>query len=103
MVAALPVDWNGPLDNQLSDDQQSVDLIIVSDCVWLACMLLGLLATVAIVFQHARSRSPGRCPKLLISFQRRDSWLFATVDQVLSKLSFRGWPVDCLACYPLNY
>lgn len=103
-AAASSLDWNEPLDDQLTKEQQNVDLIIASDCVWLASMLIGLLGTVSAIFQQAvRDGQSKRNPKLLLSFQRRDSEMFTTVDRVMNEISSRKWNVECLAWYPVKY
>jgi Lysine methyltransferase len=103
-VATAALDWTKPLQQQLSNEQCQVDLIVACDCVWLWSMLQGLLTTVETIF-HLSSRSP----KLLLSFQRRDpvdtnnTKMFTTVDQVIEALRARKWSVECLAWHPVGY
>jgi len=98
-VAATSLDWTKPLPTQLHPCQyQNLDYIIASDCVWLMSMLEGLLTTVQTIFDESTTTT---VPKLLLSFQRRDSEMFTTVDRILQELqTVRGWKVTCLAWYP---
>lgn len=104
-VAATALDWSKPILEQLNDDQCQVDVVVASDCVWLASMLDGLLNTVDSIFQQSRRPNTS----LLMSFQRRDasqgddSEMFTTVDRVLAALYVRQWNVDCLAWHPVVY
>ncbi|CAB9504384.1 Putative methyltransferase [Seminavis robusta] len=106
-VAAAALDWTRPLDNQLSNEQCQVDLIVASDCVWLVSMLEGLLDTVQSIFETSK-----RSPTLLMSFQRRDpdkpeetntSKMFTTVDRVMEELKAQEWAVECLVWHPVVY
>lgn len=104
-VAATSLDWTKSTDQQLTNEQCDVDVIIASDCVWLVSMLDGLLSTVASICQRAT-----RPPIFLMSFQRRDpangnpdNAMFTTVDRVLAEVMARGWTVDCLAWHPVVY
>jgi len=102
-VATAALDWTKPLHQQLSTCQyQTLDLIIASDCVWLASMLDGVLSTVQTIFDAAAAAN-SNTPKLLLSFQRRDSEMFTNVDRVLHEIQqVRGWHVSCLAWYPVS-
>jgi len=103
-TAAADLDWNLPLEDQLSLQQCDVDLIIACDCIWLVSMLKGLFFTVQAIFDAAAVSETGRdVPKLLLSFQRRDADMFTTVDQVLEEIQSRGWSMKCLAWYPVIY
>ena len=102
-AAATPLDWNQPIENQLTDKQKSarVDLIVASDCVFLVSMLTALLDTVADLFTLSPNAS------LLLSFQRRDakdgdeSTLFTTVNRVIHEVKARNWSIECLAWRPV--
>merc|ERR1719464_621048 len=49
---SCPLDWNRPLDEQLTKIQrESIDFIVASDVVFLVEMLYPLLDTVAAVFE----------------------------------------------------
>ena len=105
-AATAALDWTQPLEDQLSEEQLQVDLIVASDCVWLSSMLQALISTVEAVFKVSK-----RSPKLLMSFQRRDpdklesttSNMFTTVDGIINELQARKWAVDCLAWHPVAY
>jgi hypothetical protein len=104
-AGAASVDWIRPLNEQLSEVQRNVDIVVASDCVWLISMLNGLLGTVEAIFQSSKERSP----KLLMSFQRRDpkdgesSNMFTTVDRVLAEIRERNWSIECLSWFPVSY
>lgn len=105
-VAATALDWNKPLEDQLSPEQCHVDLIVACDCVWLISMLQGLFSTAAAIFKSSKTNSDlksRRIPRLLLSFQRRDSDMFTTVDRVLDEIKAHNWSVECLAWYPVTY
>ena len=106
-AAATALDWNKPLADQLSPEQCNVDLIVACDCVWLISMLQGLFSTVAAIFESSKAFSDNsksrRTHRLLLSFQRRDSDMFTTVDRVLDEIKQHSWSVECLAWYPVTY
>lgn len=101
-AAATFVDWNQPVDEQLTPTQVShVDLIVASDCIFLVSMLTSLLDTVAEIFTSSPKAS------LLLSFQRRDakdgdeSTSFTTVNRVIREVKARKWSIECLAWRPV--
>ena len=105
-AAAASLDWNKPLADQLSPDQCNVDLIIACDCVWLVSMLQGLFATLGAIFEISKKSGvvvKKRTPRVLLSFQRRDSDMFTTVHRILNEIKIQGWDVQCLAWYPVIY
>ena len=105
-TAATALDWNKPLEDQLTEEQCNVDLVVACDCVWLVSMLQGLFSTVDAIFETSENNSnlrSRRSPRLLLSFQRRDSDMFTTVDQVLDEIMTHNWSVECLAWYPVSY
>ena len=100
-TAATALDWTQPLEKQLAKEQYNVDLVIACDCVWLGSMLEGLLDTVVAIFQAAFNDPVRRKPTLLLTFQRRDSEMFTTVDRVLAEIKERNLTIECLAWYPV--
>lgn len=101
-AATTPVDWNQPVEHQLTEKQKCpIDLIVASDCVFLVSMLNSLLDTVAEIFTSSPNAS------LLLSFQRRDaqdgdeSESFTTVNRVMKNVQARKWCMECLAWRPV--
>ena len=95
-LGSTPLDWTKSVHEQLSELQrQHLNLIVASDCVWLASMLNALFDTVATLFQLSPEAS------FLMSFQRRDlrkdSALFTTVESILDAAHHRGWRLECLS------
>lgn len=107
-TAAL--DWTRPLSPAVQLMAPHIDLIIACDCVWLRSMLNSLLDTVAALCQSSNKSTgySGECPKLFLSFQRRDNGsetlsvdtensMFTTVEGVVQAIQSRQWTVECLA------
>lgn len=101
-AGATALDWTVPLESQLSVKQQEgVEVIVASDCVWLKSMLDALLETVASIFASSPSSV------FLMSFQRRDtadgedSAMFTTVNGVINSIESRQWAIECLAWRPI--
>jgi hypothetical protein len=97
------LDWTRPVNQQLSLEQyMEVDVIVACDCVWLISLLNALLSTIDDIFEAYR-RGDRQPPKLLLSFQQRDSDMFTTFDHVMDELQKRRWNIQCLAWYPVVY
>lgn len=102
------LDWTKPLGKQLIEQHiANVDLIVASDCVWLADLLDSFFSTVAAIFAVSSQA------KLLVSFQPRDSGgsnnnvdntatRFTSVDGFLAMVKDHQWEIDCLAWRPVE-
>lgn len=100
-AATTALDWSRPLSDQLNNNQlESIDILIASDCAWLASLLDMLLNTVAELFAKSSA------PKFLMAFQRRDknigTALFTTVNHLSQKVAERRWTMKVLAWRPVT-
>lgn len=102
-VGAKPLDWTLPVNDQLRSEQyKDIDLVVACDCVWLISLLRTLFSAVHAIFEACRDNNKPP-PKLLLSFQRRDSDMFTTFDRVMDELRKHNWAVECLAWYTVVY
>lgn len=99
-AASTSIDWTIPLESQIPLEQrQAVDIIVASDCIWLASLLDSLLDTAQSLFDHGAST-------LLMAFQKREmnigSATFTTIQHLLDALKNRGWSIQSRAWRPVT-
>jgi predicted nicotinamide N-methyase len=123
-ASTTPLDWSVHVMEQLSRTQlNSIDVIVASDCAWLASMLDMLLDTVEALFDaKAGQRNVDNDddddddddignnnhgpPSFLMAFQRRDrnigSATFTTMDTLSDAVTKRGWTLQSRAWRPIT-
>lgn len=100
-ATAKPLDWTKELTNQFSvETLQQIDMVVATDCTWLASLLCHFFDTLSKLFDHGTS-------KCLLSFRRREcnvgSALFTTTASLIDEIrDKRSWNVRLLAWRPLE-
>lgn len=100
-ASARALDWSKPVESQLTGEQlENIDIIVASDCAWLASMLDMLLETIASIFASGGAKS------FFMAFQRRESNIgsatFTTESHLQQVIRQRGWSLHPRAWRPVT-
>lgn len=99
-VATCALDWTRSVQEQVRlPENNAVDLILASDCVWLVSMLDSLFDAVQEIL--------GPHTTFLLSFQKRENGsestgMFTTVQSILDAIEERSWKWTCVAWKPVR-